>query len=121
MSENGSRLSFQKFPRREHLKTQLEIETVFTKGTRHSIKFLRLYALRRSDTQKRVVFIPIRKYGISVIRHRVRRVVSEAYRLLKARISGGWDFVFVIYPDSDTYSSRFKQVESILQIAGAIN
>lgn len=81
---------------------------------------MRLHARRREPGANRVIFIPVRKFGGSVARQRARRIISEAFRLVKARLTTGWDFVFVIYPGSDSFEERRKQVETVLAMAGAL-
>jgi ribonuclease P protein component len=108
------------FEKRERIRSRADIDEVFSKGARFSVKGLRLHVVRRTDEINRAIFIPVRKFGGSVRRNRARRLVSEAYRLLKCRLSAGWDFVFVVYPGSDLFKERQFQVESVLKASGSI-
>ena len=57
---------------------------------------------------------PVRKYGNSVKRNRVRRIFKELFRLNKHRIKSGFDIVLVIYPGKDTYKEREEQFYFLL-------
>ncbi len=120
MSDAARARPDERFRKGERIRARDDIDAVFSGGTRHSVKGLRLHALRNASGQNRAVFVPVKAFGGSVPRKRARRIVSEAYRLAKARLSRGWDFVFVIYPGFDSFETRRNQVESVLAMAGAL-
>ncbi len=108
------------FRKRERIRDKRDIDRVFKEGSRVSVQGMRLHSVRNGTDAVRVLFIPVRKYGNSVRRNRARRVVSEAYRLVKPRLAPGRDLVFVLYPGTDTFKERSGQVERVLRLAGAM-
>lgn len=108
------------FRKRERLRERSEIDRAFKQGTRYSVKGMRLHVVPNGTAAVRVLFVPVRKYGNAVLRNRARRLVSEAYRLVKSRIAPGRDLVFVLYPGTDSFAVRSGQVERVLRLAGAM-
>ena len=108
------------FPRREHLRERKDIDRAFGKGVRFSVRGLRLLVLSNGTAETRALFVPVRKYGGSVRRNKARRLASEAFRQLKPHLASGHDFVFVLYPGTDTFKERSGQVERVLRLAGVL-
>lgn len=108
------------FRKRERLRERPDIDRAFKRGSRYSVKGMRLHVVPNGTAAVRALFVPVRKYGNAVLRNRARRLVSEAYRLVKARVSPGSDLVFVLYPGTDSFEARSGQVERVLRLAGAM-
>jgi len=108
------------FRKRERLRERKDIDKTFDKGTRVSVRGMRLHSVPNGTATVRVLFIPVRKYGNAVRRNRARRLVFEAFRLVKSRIAPGRDLVFVLYPGTDTFKERSGQVERVLRLAGTM-
>ncbi len=69
--------------------------------------------------QDRIVVIPVRHYGTSVQRNRIRRQIKEIWRLEKNRFAPGFDFAFVVYPGKAVEHARQKQrLTELFQQAG---
>ena len=108
------------FRKRERLRERKDIDLVFETGTRTSVKGMRLHSVPNGTDAVRVLFVPVRRYGGAIRRNRARRLVSEAFRMMKARILPGRDLVFVLYPGTDTFKERTGQVERVLRLAGVM-
>ena len=106
-----------RFRKSERIRTRREITRVFDEGIRWSGKGLRLNVRPNGGAETRAVFVTVRKYGNAVSRNRARRVVSECWRLAKARVGPGMDVVVVIFPGDDTVAVRNGQLEAILRRA----
>jgi ribonuclease P protein component len=87
---------------------------VFEEGVRWSAKGMRLTVRPNGGADTRAVFVTVRKYGNAVQRNRARRVVSECWRLSKARVVKGVDVVVMIYPGEDSFQARNSQLEALL-------
>lgn len=63
---------------------------------------------------------PVRGFGGSVKRNRVRRHGKEAYRLMKERVTRGFDLILVVYPGAERFHDRYRQLETLLRKAGLL-
>ena len=60
----------------------------------------------------------------AVARNRARRLGREAFRLMKNRLADGYDFILLIYPDTEcempgkSLSDRAAQLDSLFTRAG---
>jgi len=67
-------------------------------------------------------------FGNAVSRNRARRLGREAFRLIKNRLTGGYDFILLVYPLTEdnlpcrepTLSDRAEQLESLFTKAGLL-
>lgn len=83
----------QRFTRAERLTHPRDIEAVFANKRSNAGQFIVLYA-RPNDLQlNRLAIVIGKKAGNSVIRHRFKRIVREAFRLSKDRQPTGWDWI----------------------------
>lgn len=56
-----------------------------------------------------MVVIPVRHYGTSVQRNRVRRQIKEIWRLEKIKFAIGFDVAFVVYRGKAVEHARQQQ------------
>jgi len=112
-----------RFRREEHLKGRKEIREVFGKGKRISCRGVKLFVLNNNLSYNRICFTFSRSFGNSVTRNRARRLGREAFRLMKDRLTGGHDFILLIYPETEkktALSDRSAQLESLFAKAGLL-
>jgi ribonuclease P protein component len=95
--------------REERLKKKSDFDNVFATGMRKGCSGARIVFRQNGLDYSRFAVCPVRKYGNSVNRNRVKRVFREIYRLNKNRIKPGFDIVLVAYPGKDTYKAREGQ------------
>lgn len=77
----------------ESLKKNRDFQTVYRKGRSYANKLLVMYILE-NDQQKNFLGISVsKKVGNSVIRHRVKRLVHESYRLHEEMFNSGLNIV----------------------------
>jgi ribonuclease P protein component len=93
----------------EIVKKKSEIDLIFKYGRKFSSQGVRLIVAPNEMKIDRVVVIPVRHYGNSVQRNRIRRQVKEIWRLEKDRFSLGFDFAFVVYPRKALGHDQHKQ------------
>ncbi|MCL1958598.1 MAG: ribonuclease P protein component [Spirochaetes bacterium] len=105
------------------------MQEVFGKGKQFSCRGAKLFVLKNNVHYNRICFTFSRKFGNAVVRNHARRLGREAFRLMKPRLCGGHDLVFLVYPPlskeqsgkSKTDSSeRVRQLESLFIKAGLL-
>jgi ribonuclease P protein component len=116
-------LALFRFKREEHLKGRKEIKEVFGRGKRYSCRGAKLFVLKNDLPYNRICFSLSKGYGNAVSRNRAKRLGREAYRLMKNRLSGGYDLIFLVYPEAeksqtDSTVSTAWQLESLFKKAG---
>ncbi|MBW8383053.1 MAG: ribonuclease P protein component [Youngiibacter sp.] len=102
----------------EKIRKNTEFRNVYRRGKSLSNYLLVLYYMKNrrniNDGVKhnRVGISVSKKVGKSVVRSRVKRLISEAYRLNKPKFTEGHDFVFVARTSSSGKS--YKDVEKAM-------
>ncbi|MCL2190980.1 MAG: ribonuclease P protein component [Treponema sp.] len=88
-----------RFRLEERLKKGGEIREVFKKGKRVGCRGAKLFVLENGLSRNRICFTFSRGFAGAVKRNRARRLGREAYRMLKPRLSQGYDLVLLVYPE----------------------
>lgn len=112
----------------EKIRKNNEFRNVYRRGKSFSNYLLVLYINKNRynvlDNKKysRVGISVSKKVGKSVIRSRVKRLISEAFRLNKDKFAEGYDFVFVARTASKdkSYADMEKAMLSLFKKAGLI-
>lgn len=112
----------------EKIRKNNEFRNVYRRGKSFSNYLLVLYINKNRynilDNKKysRVGISVSKKVGKSVIRSRVKRLISEAFRLNKDKFGEGYDFVFVARTASKdkSYADMEKAMLSLFKKAGLI-
>ena len=77
------------------LKNDYEFRRAYNKGKSAASGSVVVYAFKKKRGGIRIGITTGKKIGNAVKRNRARRLIREAYRLMKAELSGNWDIVFV--------------------------
>lgn len=115
-----------RFRREERLKGRDAIREVFSKGRRIGCQGAKLFMLKNDLPCNRICFTFSRNYGTAVERNRAKRLGREAYRSLKprlsekARLEGGYDLIFLAYPDDLHHADRAGQLRHLLSRGGLL-
>ena len=110
-----------RFRREEHLKGRDRIRKVFSKGRRFSCSGAKLFVLENNMPHNRVCFTLSRGFVNAVARNRAKRLGREAFRLMKNQACGGYDFILLVYPETNmTLTDRLKQIEILFSKAGML-
>ena len=79
----------------EKLKKNGDFLLVYRQGLKRSDSRLVLYVRKNGLDKSRIGISVSKKVGNSVVRHRIKRLVYEAYRLNETSFFRGYDFVVI--------------------------
>ncbi len=88
------------------LKKNSDFVRLYKKGRFYVGKYIVLYVLPNSHQTNRIGITVGKKFGKSVKRNRVRRLIRENYRLFEEFVKDGMDLLFVARP-ADTMPSFY--------------
>ena len=77
------------------LKKNNEFQRVYRKGRYKAGRFLVLYVLPNKQGYNRIGIATGKRFGNSVQRNRMKRMIRESYRLSQDRMMQGFDIVFM--------------------------
>jgi len=92
------------------LKNSREFSQVYNHKESLANKYLVMYILPNDQMYSRIGISVSKKVGNSVVRHRIKRLIKESYRLNIDKIASGYDIVVVA-----RYSAKgksFIEIES---------
>lgn len=107
----------------EKVRKNNEFRIIYRKGKSFSNKLLVLYVMKNNNCINRFGISVSKKVGKSVIRSRVKRLISENYRINKHRVKKGYDLVFIARntsKDKDYFEIQ-SAVLNLLMKAGIFN
>ena len=100
----------------ESLRKNEQFQTVYKNGKSYGSKLFVMYALENGTEGNRIGISVSKKVGNSIVRHRVKRLVLENYRLQEKVFNSGLDIVVIARPSAATAS--FSEVERALMFLG---
>jgi ribonuclease P protein component len=113
----------------EKVRKNAEFQTVYRRGKSFANHLLVLYVFKnRKNVLDGVPFSRIgisvsKKVGKSVVRSRVKRLISESYRLNKDQFPAGYDFVIIarVASHDKSYAEMDKSLKHVFKKAGLFN
>ena len=86
---------------------------VYRNGKSLANRYLVVYVKKRDDDGENRVGISVsKKVGNSVVRHRIKRLIKESYRLNCGQVSGGHDLVVIAREKSS--GRTYQEIEKAL-------
>jgi len=106
--------------KRFRVRSKKDIDLLFSQGRRSSNAQITLFALRNDlpDGRCRAGVGVSKRHGNAVRRNRVKRLCREAFRLTRAELPAGWDFM--ILPRAEANMEVRSLCGSIRTLAGRI-
>jgi ribonuclease P protein component len=92
------------------LKNSRQFSAVYRDGKSKANKYLVMYVLPNDQKEIRIGISVSKKVGNSIVRHRLTRLIREAYRLHKEEIISGYDIVVIARVSAKDKS--YQQIES---------
>ena len=96
----------------DSLKNNRDFVNVYTSGRSYANKSLVIYTLKNASDRNRLGISVSKKVGNSVVRHRLKRLIKESYRLHEKMFNSGLDIVVIARKGSD--ACDFAGIESAL-------
>ena len=103
----------------ESLKKNQDFQTVYKKGKSYANKYLVMYIVENNLDTNRIGISVSKKVGNSVVRHRVKRLIKESYRLNETVFKDGFDIVVVARTTAK--DRTYRDIESALLHLGKIH
>lgn len=105
------------------IKKNFEFLRVYKRGRFYVGKIMTMYVLANKHDINRIGITASKKYGKSVKRNRIRRLIKESYRSVEEILKPGYDIVFVarsneIVPD---YLSVKKEMKFLFKKLGILD
>lgn len=79
----------------DSLKKNSDFQNVYRNGKSYANRYLVMYVLENGTRYNRLGISVSKKVGNSVIRHRIKRLVKESYRMHEAIFQRGFDLVII--------------------------
>lgn len=96
----------------ESLKKNHQFQFVYKNGKSYANKYLIMYMMENGLEKNRIGISVSKKVGNSVVRHRVKRLIRESYRLHEKIFNSGLDMVIIARPSAA--AADYKEAESAL-------
>ncbi len=96
----------------ESLKKNHQFQFVYKNGKSYANKYLIMYMMENGLEKNRIGISVSKKVGNSVVRHRVKRLIRESYRLHEKIFNSGLDMVIIARPSAS--AAGYKEAESAL-------
>lgn len=103
----------------ESLKSNLDFSKVYKNGKSYANRLLVMYVSENGKDINRLGISVSKKVGNSVVRHRLKRLVKESYRLHEAVFNSGLDIVIVARVNAK--EKNFYEMESALLHLGKLH
>lgn len=94
----------------ESLRNSIQFSNVYKNGRSKANKYLIMYILENNTPYNRLGISVSKKVGNSVIRHRIKRLLKESYRLQENMFNSGLDIVVIARGSASSIS--FKDIDS---------
>ena len=96
----------------ESLRSNRDFQHVFRSGKSFANKFLVMYVSKNQLNKNRLGISVSKKVGNSVVRHRVKRLIKESYRLQENIFNSGLDIVVIARNNAAGFT--YQEAESAL-------
>lgn len=96
----------------DSLKKNHEFQSVFKSGRSYANKLFVMYVSKNQLDRNRIGISVSKKVGNSVVRHHVKRLVKESYRLHEEMFNSGLDIVVIARNNAADFT--YQEAESAL-------
>ena len=96
----------------ESLKSNMNFQNVYKNGVSYANKYLVMYVLENRTDNLRLGISVSKKVGNSIVRHRLARLIREAFRLNVTQVAPGYDIVVIAR--AGLKGKGYKETESAM-------
>ncbi len=101
-----------KYENFETLRKNIEFKDVYNKKISYANKYLIMYIKKNGTDTLRLGVSVSKKVGNSIVRHRLARLIREAFRLNCEKIESGYDIVVIAR--AGLKDKNYKETESAM-------
>ena len=107
----------------ESLKKNSEFQIVFKNGKSRANKYFVMYVRKNGTSINRIGVSVSKKVGNSVVRHRIKRLVKESYRLHENLFNSGLNIVVIARKGADEldYHQTEKSLMHLMKLHKILN
>ncbi|MBR3917826.1 MAG: ribonuclease P protein component [Clostridia bacterium] len=95
------------------LKKNNEFRTVYKKGRFKAGRFIVMYVMPNKKEFNRIGITTGKRFGNSVQRNRMKRLIREAYRLSRNQVKKGYDIIFMARASERKSDSPNKKLKAV--------
>lgn len=103
----------------ESLEKNRQFQFIYDYGRSYANKYLVMFVMDNNTETSRLGISVSKKVGNSVIRHRVKRLIKESYRLQEEMFNSGLDIVIIARVTAKEIS--YKEIESAVLHLGRLH
>ena len=103
----------------ESLKKNKDFQIVYRKGRSFADRYLVMYIMPNDTDKNRVGISVSKKVGNSIVRHRLKRLIKESYRLSEANFRSGYDIIVIAR--TGAREKKYHEIESALIHLGKLH
>lgn len=103
----------------ESLKKNSDFQKVYREGKSYANRYFVMYKMENGTAWNRIGISVSKKVGNSVVRHRIKRLVKEAYRLHEDMFHNSFDVVVIARVAAKEIS--YQEAESALLHLGSLH
>ncbi len=96
----------------QSLRNSIQFSNVYKNGRSKANKYLIMYILENNEGINRLGISVSKKVGNSVVRHRIKRLLKESYRLQEDMFNSGLDIVVIARGSASSIS--YSEMDSAL-------
>ena len=107
----------------DSLRKNSDFQAVYKSGKSYANKYLVIYTSKNGTDRNRLGISVSKKVGNSVVRHRIKRLVKESYRLHEQMFNSGLDIVVIARQGSDAcdYASIESALLHLMKLNGTLD
>lgn len=103
----------------ESLKKNSDFQLVYKNGNSYANRYLVMYVMDNQSEKNRIGISVSKKVGNSVIRHRIKRLIRESYKMNEEKFCKGFDLVIIARAGSK--DKKYVEIESALLHLGNLH